>query len=87
MAEAAVVGVPDDVFGEVAAAFVVRRAESTVTGDDLRRFCVHQVPSFKIPARITFLDALPRNEAGKILRRSLVASGAPNPERDLARSR
>jgi long-chain acyl-CoA synthetase len=76
VAEAAVVGIKHEVAGEAAAAFVVRREESAVTEADLRRFCSESLPHFKLPATITFVDALPRNEAGKVLRAELAARHA-----------
>ena len=69
--EAAVVGVPDDLFGEVPAAFVVPRSGTTVAEDELRRFCRERMPVFKVPVRIEMVAALPRNEAGKLLRAQL----------------
>ena len=65
--------------------FVVRREESAVTEADLRRFCSESLPHFKLPATITFVDALPRNEAGKVLRAELAARharGAPRKEKE-----
>ncbi|TMA90576.1 MAG: acyl--CoA ligase [Deltaproteobacteria bacterium] len=82
VAEAAVVGVKEDLVGEVAAAFVVRRPGAAVTEADLRRFCREQLPAYKVPATIAFVDALPRNEAGKLLRAELSASRAPSPVRE-----
>jgi acyl-CoA synthetase (AMP-forming)/AMP-acid ligase II len=73
VAEAAVVGVKEELGGEAAAAFVVRREGSPVSEKDLRRFCSESLPVFKVPATITFVDALPRNEAGKLLRAELAA--------------
>jgi acyl-CoA synthetase (AMP-forming)/AMP-acid ligase II len=76
VAEAAVVGVQQELAGEAAAAFVVRREGSAVSETDLRRFCGESLPQFKRPATITFVDALPRNEAGKLLRAELAAGYA-----------
>jgi acyl-coenzyme A synthetase/AMP-(fatty) acid ligase len=73
VAEAAVVGVKQELAGEAAAAFVVRRQGSAINETDLRRFCSESLPHFKRPATITFVDALPRNEAGKLLRAELAA--------------
>jgi acyl-coenzyme A synthetase/AMP-(fatty) acid ligase len=71
-----VVGVQQELAGEAAAAFVVRREGSAVSETDLRRFCGESLPQFKRPATITFVDALPRNEAGKLLRAELAAGYA-----------
>jgi len=74
--------VKEDLVGEVAAAFVVRRPGAAITEADLRRFCREQLPAYKVPATIAFVDALPRNEAGKLLRAELSASRAPSPVRE-----
>jgi acyl-CoA synthetase (AMP-forming)/AMP-acid ligase II len=69
--EAAVVGRPDDRWGEVPAAFVVLSEDATTTADELLHHCRAQLARFKVPASITFLDALPRNPSGKVLKREL----------------
>lgn len=74
VAEAAVVGVPDDRLGEVPWAFVVRDDGSAVDAEELARQLRDTLASFKIPAGWTFVDALPRNAAGKIVRRDLLAT-------------
>ena len=69
--ETAVVGCPDDRWGEVPVAFVVRRPGAMVTPDDLLEYCAGQLARFKVPRTITFLDELPRNPSGKVLKREL----------------
>jgi len=69
--EAAVVARPDERWGEVPVAHVVRREGSTVTADELLDHCRAQLAKFKVPKDITFLDALPRNPSGKVLKREL----------------
>jgi fatty-acyl-CoA synthase len=73
--EAAVVGHPDDRWGEVPTAYVVIRPDATATVDELLEHCRAQLARFKVPKSITFLDALPRNPSGKVLKRSLRGSG------------
>jgi acyl-CoA synthetase (AMP-forming)/AMP-acid ligase II len=68
VADAAVIGAREDTSGDVATALVVRRRGSTLTEAGLRRFCIEQLAPFKVPKAITFVDALPRNESGKLLR-------------------
>jgi long-chain acyl-CoA synthetase len=68
--EVAVVGLPSEKWGEAVAAIVVAGA-STPTADDLERHCREALASFKVPRRYEFVDALPRNAAGKILKREL----------------
>jgi fatty-acyl-CoA synthase len=69
--EAAVVGRPDDRWGEVPVAFVVVHPGASVTPDALVEHCAGQLARFKVPNEITFLDALPRNPSGKVLKREL----------------
>jgi fatty-acyl-CoA synthase len=69
--EVAVVGRPDDRWGEVPEAFVVLRPDATATADDLRDHCRGQLAKYKVPKEITFIEALPRNPSGKVLKREL----------------
>ncbi|MFZ0666069.1 MAG: long-chain fatty acid--CoA ligase [Acidimicrobiales bacterium] len=69
--EAAVVGRSDERWGEVPVAFVVLRNGATATQDELVEHCRRRLARFKVPKEITFLDALPRNPSGKILKREL----------------
>jgi acyl-CoA synthetase (AMP-forming)/AMP-acid ligase II len=80
VAEAAVAGTKSDLVGEAAAAFVVRRPGSEVSEVELRRFCRELLPAYKVPASVTFVEALPRNPAGKLLRGELAARRPPGPE-------
>jgi acyl-coenzyme A synthetase/AMP-(fatty) acid ligase len=73
VAEAAVVGMKQDLASETAAAFVVRRAGAAADESELRRFCSEQLPAHKVPGIITFVEALPRNAAGKLLRVEVAA--------------
>jgi fatty-acyl-CoA synthase len=69
--EAAVVGRPDDRWGEVPVAFVVLRRDATTTANALLDHCRGRLARFKVPTEVTFLDALPRNPSGKVLKREL----------------
>ena len=73
--EAAAVGRPDERWGEVPVAFVVLREDATVTPDALLEHCRAQLARFKVPREITFIDALPRNPSGKVLKRELRDGG------------
>jgi acyl-CoA synthetase (AMP-forming)/AMP-acid ligase II len=75
--EAAVVAVKDALAGEMAAAFVVRRPGSAIGEVELRRFCRKLLPAYKVPGTVTFVEALPRNRAGKLLRAEVAAPRAP----------
>jgi acyl-CoA synthetase (AMP-forming)/AMP-acid ligase II len=70
--EAAVTGVPDRLLGEAPRAFVVLKRKG-VEGMDkvLREFLVGRIAGYKVPKRIEFRDSLPKNEAGKILKKDL----------------
>jgi fatty-acyl-CoA synthase len=72
--DVAVVGVPDPTWGEVGAAFVVRREGSAVTGRDLAAFLENRVARFKLPKSWTFVDALPRTPYGKVVKGELRGS-------------
>jgi acyl-CoA synthetase (AMP-forming)/AMP-acid ligase II len=69
--EAAVVGCPDDRWGEVPVAFVVLRNETAATADALLDHCRVQLARYKVPKEIIFLEAVPRNPSGKVLKREL----------------
>jgi fatty-acyl-CoA synthase len=69
--ETAVVGRPDERWGEVPVAFVVVRPGSTATAEELITHCSAQLAKYKVPKAVTFLDALPRNPSGKVLKRDL----------------
>lgn len=71
VAEAAVVGIPDDRFGEAVCAFVARRPEQQVEPKELIVFLKDYIAAFKIPSKFEFVDQVPRNPSGKILRREL----------------
>jgi acyl-CoA synthetase (AMP-forming)/AMP-acid ligase II len=71
--EVAVVGVPDALLGEVPAAFVVLKPERSVHAEEIRRFCRDRMAPYRVPASVVFVDALPRNEAGKLLRAKLAS--------------
>lgn len=70
--EAAVVGVPDERVGEVPWAFVVRTDESA-SEDALVAWCRERLTPYRVPARILFVDRLPRNDVGKVVKRDLAA--------------
>jgi len=69
--EAAVVGRADERWGEVPVAFVVTGDGPTVTPEQLLDHCRSQLARYKVPREITFIDALPRNPSGKVLKREL----------------
>jgi acyl-coenzyme A synthetase/AMP-(fatty) acid ligase len=68
VAEAAVVGVPHPVFGEVPAAFVVPSPGSTPDPEAVRRFCAGRLADFKVPVGVRIVGSLPRNPGGKVMK-------------------
>ena len=71
LAEGAAVGVPDPVYGEEIAAFVVARGGETVRPEDVIAHCADALPAFKVPGTVRLIAALPRSDRGKIRREAL----------------
>jgi acyl-CoA synthetase (AMP-forming)/AMP-acid ligase II len=69
--EAAVLGAPDPKWGEKVVAVICARPGQPVTGADLVAFCRARIASYKKPRHVVFIDALPRNASGKVLKREL----------------
>jgi acyl-CoA synthetase (AMP-forming)/AMP-acid ligase II len=79
-----VVGIPDPVFGEEICAVVQLKPKAQATEEELRAHTAGYVTKFKIPARVVFEAALPRNSTGKVLKRELrqrLAAGVPDASR------
>lgn len=68
--EAAVIGIPDEKWGEVGKAFIVRENES-ITEEQILSHCQRNLAKYKIPKKIVFLTALPKGDSGKILKKNL----------------
>jgi acyl-CoA synthetase (AMP-forming)/AMP-acid ligase II len=75
VAEAAVAGVPHPVLGEDVRAWIVLL--EPVGADELRNFLLARLADYKVPRRISVVDALPRNESGKVLKSQLVSDDDP----------
>jgi long-chain acyl-CoA synthetase len=69
--EAAVVGIPDDYRGETVKAFVVLQSDADLTAAEVIAFCRERLATYKAPRAVEFVDELPTNAAGKVLRRAL----------------
>lgn len=69
--EAAVVGVPDERWGQVPVAFVALRPGFSCSEEELQAFCRERLAGYKVPARVTFVPELPKGASGKTLRRVL----------------
>jgi long-chain acyl-CoA synthetase len=76
VSEAAVVGVPDERMGEEIVACVVKKAGATPTEEELIHYCQDNLAKNKTPKRIVFMEALPRNGVGKILKTRLRETAA-----------
>jgi fatty-acyl-CoA synthase len=71
IAEVAVIGTPDEKWIEAVTAVVVLRADATATEDEIIAHCKALLAPFKVPKRVTFVEELPRNQSGKLLKREL----------------
>ncbi|MGN2639519.1 AMP-binding protein [Nocardia takedensis] len=79
VSEVAVVGVPDQEYGQRLAAFVVKREGAGLDSDMVRNYIRHRLSRFSVPRDVTFLSSLPRGETGKILKRLLIGPDASDP--------
>jgi fatty-acyl-CoA synthase len=84
IAEVAVIGVPDERWGEAVKAFVVLRPGRTPAEADLLAWTRGRIAGFKTPKSVEFVDALPRNPTGKVLRKDLRARYWSGKERQIA---
>ena len=74
IADVVVTGVPDDEFGQVLAAFIVVGPDQELTDRDVKDHVRGQLARHKVPRHVRFIDELPRNTTGKVLRRNLTLS-------------
>lgn len=71
ISEAAVVGIPDEEKGELAAAYIILKAGAEASAQDIIDFCRSKMAVYKAPRRVFFVNHFPRNPSGKVLKRLL----------------
>ena len=71
IAEAAVIGIPNEQWGEVGIAAVVLKKGLEITGNEIIDHCKNHLAKFKVPNNVEFLEKLPRNATGKVLKREI----------------
>lgn len=69
--EVAVIGVPDERWGEVGKAFISLKAGASLTAEEVLTYCAGNLAKYKIPKYVQFMDDLPKGDSGKILKRKL----------------
>jgi len=71
IAETAVVGVPDELRGEIVRAYISLKKGEMVTGEEIKHFCREHMANYKIPKQIVFLESLPKTATGQICKEDL----------------
>jgi fatty-acyl-CoA synthase len=84
VADAAIIGVPDERWGEVGMAIIVRKQDEELEEGDVIRHCLGRLAKFKVPQSVVFVDSLPRNATGKVLKRELRLQFAGSDKRAIA---
>lgn len=80
VADVGVIGVPDEVRGQIAKAFVVLKPGATLTPEGLLDFCKGKIATYKLPREIVIVNELPRTPTGKLLRRVLKQKESATPQ-------
>lgn len=69
--EVAVFGIPDEIYGESVCAYVVQKEGYSLSAEDIINFCASKIASYKKPKRVEFVEDLPRNPSGKVMKHVL----------------
>jgi fatty-acyl-CoA synthase len=80
IAEAAVFGVDDEKFGQRLKAVVVTKGDASLSEDEVRKYVKSNLAGYKVPRDVEFMDELPRNATGKVLKRELKDDGGDDSE-------
>lgn len=83
IAEAAVIGIPDDRWGEAGCAFLVSRSGAACDAAEVKAWCSERLARYKLPAHIRFVDALPRTASGKVRKDELRRVFTPQPQSEM----
>jgi acyl-CoA synthetase (AMP-forming)/AMP-acid ligase II len=75
ISEAAVFGLPDQLWGEVVTAAIVVRGGHVASEDEIVRHCREFLADYKLPRHFVFVDTLPKGATGKVLKQELIAMG------------
>ncbi len=78
VADVGVIGVPDEVRGQIAKAYVVLKPGQSITADELIAYCNGKIAKYKLPREVAFVSELPRTPTGKLLRRVLKQKEPPS---------
>lgn len=71
VSEIAIIGIPDEKWGESGKAFIVKKKDQDFSAEDIFNFCKGNLAKYKIPKQIEFIESLPKTESGKIDRKAL----------------
>jgi acyl-CoA synthetase (AMP-forming)/AMP-acid ligase II len=80
--EVAVIGVDDEKFGQALKAFVVLNSSGSLSEDEAKEYVKKNLANYKVPREIEFIDELPRNATGKVLKRELAEDGEESDDGD-----
>jgi long-chain acyl-CoA synthetase len=70
--EAAVVGIPDEIWGEEVVAFIVRNEGASLSADDVIAYCTEHLADFKCPRKVEFVESFPKTATGKIQKNKII---------------